>query len=379
MANLWDQLRKAAGNFTESIGNAIPGLPEMGVSEWIAGGPTRNTAAYASENLTSYDQPNMSVMNYSPFIPSRSVRTPTGGGGGSYQRPRGENPYITTPPNADGGGGINLDAIFAPAYEALSQYEATLPGYEAQQTESAQLAATGQKAGLQAEEASRMGEFAAERQQETGRTESAIGEARRQAAELLQGLQARYGGTTGTGRFASEILGSQTTKNIAINRAALQDTLSKISAAENTLKNTVLQESNKIDMNLQNGLQQLREWLQNQRASIAQSRTTLATEKATQQFNLVNNYQQYIYGLNQQAAKLRNQLALKWEEGQNKLNEIKAAAHLKNPADLEAFRAYGMPLGDTGRTAYYYPDIKGYRTTVTGANEDEELSNPFGV
>lgn len=42
-------VRQAVGNFVEGVGNAIPGLGEGYVSELIAGGPTRNTAAYASE------------------------------------------------------------------------------------------------------------------------------------------------------------------------------------------------------------------------------------------------------------------------------------------------------------------------------------------
>lgn len=35
--------RMAMGNFVESIGDAIPGLGEHNVSEWIAGGPTKHT------------------------------------------------------------------------------------------------------------------------------------------------------------------------------------------------------------------------------------------------------------------------------------------------------------------------------------------------
>lgn len=48
-----NSLRYKLGNFVESIGNAIPGAPEGRLSETIAGGPTRNTGAYASEGLTT--------------------------------------------------------------------------------------------------------------------------------------------------------------------------------------------------------------------------------------------------------------------------------------------------------------------------------------
>lgn len=44
---------------------------------------------------------------------------------------------------------------------------------------------------------------------------NASNEAKRIYSEIQQGLQARYGGTTGTGQFASEISGAQTSRNLS--------------------------------------------------------------------------------------------------------------------------------------------------------------------
>jgi len=43
--------RMALGNFVEGVGDAIPGLGEHNISEWIAGGPTKHSRVMAADNI----------------------------------------------------------------------------------------------------------------------------------------------------------------------------------------------------------------------------------------------------------------------------------------------------------------------------------------
>lgn len=84
----------------------------------------------------------------------------------------------------------------------------------------------GLQSGIKAQEAYKQNantELDASFRRESGRTESAVDEARRQQSEIGQGIQSLYGGTTGTGAFATEVLGAQTLKNIGNFRQQLTD------------------------------------------------------------------------------------------------------------------------------------------------------------
>ena len=162
-------------------------------------------------------------------------------------------------------------------------------------------------------------------------------QARRQAAELMQGIQARYGGTTGTGRFTSEILGSQATRNIAQNQAALrqykaqmdselQNTMSKIGLAENELKTKVTSLINQEDQNLQQAKIQLRANLDKSLADISQQRSMLETEKANKRYEILNDYQNRLDQVERYNLDHKRQLEAQYQQQQNEINMLKQQA-----------------------------------------------------
>lgn len=109
---------------------------------------------------------------------------------------------------------INFDELIAPALQALdaavapqdAAYQANLSDIEAGRQSQV---AGNQSALAQAQTAAEQA-----RGRNTAAGEDAINQQRRALSEVQQGLQARYGSTTGTGRFAGEIAGSQATRNI---------------------------------------------------------------------------------------------------------------------------------------------------------------------
>lgn len=103
MPSLWDQIRQGVGDFTDSLGTAV-GLPETGLSERIAGGPTVNTKLGGIGTAQAYTPaPNQSTAPGGIYDQSGNqigssetrqvVNTPTSspapsGGGGSVDQSR---------------------------------------------------------------------------------------------------------------------------------------------------------------------------------------------------------------------------------------------------------------------------------------------------
>jgi len=342
------------------------GLPEFALGEAIAGDivPTDYTGPGNPEAYKKINNPSSTTTTTTKKTPTT---TNTGGGGGS-SGPDLSNPVKRTEyahslgydsweqyinanqqqvPQQPSFEDLYGDA-FRQAFEAVNQMQGAIQsGYQAELS-GAELGTQQRKAELQAEQAMRLADFARQRAEAQGQvgmanqkaeaqTESVIEQARRQAAELMQGIQARYGGTTGTGRFTSEILGSQATRNIAQNQAALrqykaqmdselQNTMSKIGLAENELKTKVTSLINQEDQNLQQAKIQLRANLDKSLAEISQQRSMLETEKANKRYEILNDYQNRLDQVERYNLDHKRQLEAQYQQQQNEINMLKQQA-----------------------------------------------------
>ena len=320
------------------------GLPEFALGEAMAGDivPTDYTGPGNPEAYKKINNPSSTTTTTTKKTPTT---TNTGGGGGS-SGPDLSNPVKRTEyahslgydswdqyinanqqqvPQQPSFEDLYGDA-FRQAFEAVNQMQGAIQsGYQAELS-GAELGTQQRKAELQAEQASRLANFGQQRQEATAQTESVIEQARRQAAELMQGIQARYGGTTGTGRFTSEILGSQATRNIAQNQAALQNAMSKIGLAENELKTKVTSLINQEDQNLQQAKIQLRANLDKSLADISQQRSMLETEKANKRYEILNDYQNRLDQVERYNLDHKRQLEAQYQQQQNEINMLKQQA-----------------------------------------------------
>jgi len=343
------------------------GLPEFALGEAMAGDivPTDYTGPGNPEAYKKINNPSSTTTTTT--TKKTPTTTNTGGGGGS-SGPDLSNPVKRTEyahslgydswdqyinanqqqaPQQPSFEDLYGDA-FRQAFEAVNQMQGAIQsGYQAELS-GAELGTQQRKAELQAEQAMRLADFARQRAEAQGQvgmanqkaeaqTESVIEQARRQAAELMQGIQARYGGTTGTGRFTSEILGSQATRNIAQNQAALrqykaqmdselQNTMSKIGLAENELKTKVTSLINQEDQNLQQAKIQLRANLDKSLAEISQQRSMLETEKANKRYEILNDYQNRLDEVERYNLDHKRQLEAQYQQHQIEINMLKQQA-----------------------------------------------------
>ena len=273
------------------------------------------------------------------------------------------------------------NSIFSPAFEALNAQEGALNQNYGADVAQAEAGVQSNKNSLQTSKEAKLADYQQQRETETGRTEGMVGEARRQAAELLQGIQARYGGTTHLGEAASSILGAQATKNIAGNRQALQVALSGIAKSESNLKNEVDRLVQEEDQRLEATKMKLRAELSNSLAAIASERGRLESEKAAKRIEYMREYQNVIAGINQRNTEFKQGLFLRAQEAQQKIEGLRQKATDRyqaslTPAELSQINGilsdpYADPAAQAQARAML--EQQGYSTTQKKKSPLDEL------
>jgi len=243
---------------------------------------------------------------------------------------------------------IDWDAIYAPALNAYRDLANVIQGGLGPAQERIGAEAEQNISGLETERGLREAQLGQQREQaerehgqfvsgEERRTESAIAEARRQANELMQGLQARFGTSTGTGQFAGELLGREAMRGIGEYRTGLQETIGKAKVAlENTL-GQIDQSLNslreQVSLQISNVRQQAnslkeeaRQGVQGRVAEINARIGETETAKAQERTSALQEYQQYVRDVNTRNVEWEQKLYLEAQELQTGLNQLKSRA-----------------------------------------------------
>lgn len=163
-------------------------------------------------------------------------------------------------------------------------------------------------------------------QQAMQRGESAADEARRQYAEIAQGQQARYGGSTGTGRFANEILGSQTTKNISQIRQQVSDFMFEIDTKKQQIEEIGRIALQDIQDKTKASIQQAQDNLQVNLNSIRQQKGELQAKKAQLAAEAVQTYQAQVQQVNANNTQFLQQLFMQQQSAKQQLQAARAKA-----------------------------------------------------
>ena len=362
------------GNLIGDIGTRL-GLPEMGISERLGGTQPAPGAMNFPLTPAGERQITGSTSFIGPVSPQYSggqtIGTPqttqpsgqvlgaqapvSGGGGGGQPAPQqqdGQPPMEQAPEEPQ----FDFDSLIAPALQALGQAEeasraeteANIAGIES----SLESSRTGQQTELtrreglyeqqRTREEGRVGEAVSETQAEgTG----AIEEARRGASQLLQGIQSRFGGTTGTGRFTSEILGAQTTRNIAnvrqqaiktigTLRARLQETVNQIDMEVQNTRDIAQQNIADYERQSETLKQQARAGLQSALAQIGQQRGELQSRKAEFVFQAIQSHRDVVNQVNARNTAFQQTLYQQQQAAEQKLMLAKQSAVKNMETDI---------------------------------------------
>ena len=218
-----------------------------------------------------------------------------------------------------------FEAAVRPAIDALDKFGKELEGRLPEQLAQTDAEAGVTRTGLESERTRRTEEFGLQRGREEQRTESAVAEARRQGGELLQGLQARFGGTTGTGGFAGELLGRDVVRSVAANRTSLQNTIGQIDTAQGALDREVSNQLEALSVRTEGIKLQLRTNLQDRLAEINLKKGELEARKGEMRLDALREFAQFQQQLELQENSFKQNLALQRDRGQQELDFLKAS------------------------------------------------------
>lgn len=368
------------------------GLPDLGITEFIGGvlgGQNAPLTAQGGSNIDlSQSASTPQVMGLNTNIGSSgpggaypiaggaptSYNQPTGGSyGGTTGGSTGGDIYQGAPleQSPQGPDVSAVNAAYDQALGALSQAEGAQQDIYNTAIGQAEASGKARRGEAEAEQTRRLGEYGQQRTRETDRTNSAIAEARRQAAQIIQGLQARFGGTTGTGGFSGELVGSSALQNIGANRVSLQQTLGQISQAENNVKDTTAKLLDQIEQDTLYAKERAGSELKQILADIAGKKGALAVDRANANMQALQNYQSLLSDINARNTQFKQALYQRAQAAQDQVNNFKQSALSNFQATFQDFTPPTFNVGN--KTVSAFPSGSGLRgvTYVSGDTEDE--------
>lgn len=244
-------------------------------------------------------------------------------GGGSNQD---FSNLIETPPPQP-----SFENLYGSVFDvALSNIESQIGTTEQEtvrQMELAKQVQQGRDLGVNQRLTSQQGQFDINKQELTGAENQTENQLRQQVAEMNQGIQSRYGGTTGTGRFASEILGRSFVQEMSANR---QNLTNKISIIEQNRNDAISQANKQIfesQLQTQQDISQLTAQKNNAITELRNQQGLLGIQRSKMIVDAVNNYNSQIEGVRQRNSKFYQDLYLKQVDFDNKVKESQLTAY----------------------------------------------------
>lgn len=263
-------------------------LPGLGISEPVG------------TSYQSYRTPNYAYNNAQGYNPG-SYYGPAFGPNQQGGQTLGANTQSYAAPTAGGGspqgggqaGGLN--PIGPPSYNydvqpAIDLLEGQIPGLQQNEAD--------QEANINASRSTQLQQAQQGFGAQTQTLNNASDQARVQTSQLLQGIQGRYGGTTGEGSFASTQLGQQAVQT----QSQLQQKVAQV-------QDVARLASQDIEEKAAASINSAKQWLQDSLGQIRSNQATLQSHKADLSYAAMQQYQQYLEQINMGRQNLLSSLA----------------------------------------------------------------------
>lgn len=323
---------RSLGGFLTSMGSAF-NLPEMNVGERL--GVTGNWGEKLVPKVQAADsvpqnpaEQGSSAQSMTGYIGNQGNPVASGTGNPTTGGPTGGT---NTPPMGQptGGGGIDYDALIAPA---LAKLQESMGGFQSAYNENVSgIESSGKLQEEQARNIGIEGERTATSAKKTqkGITESAVDEARRQYSEISQGMQARYGGTTGTGKFANEIVGSSAMAGIGKMRINLANAIQSIDDKLMEVKTLSEMQVKEVQQKVTDLKVQARNQLEANLAQIRNAQGAMMADKVKYASDAMNFYREQVAQVNRDNTEFMRNLYLQQQAAEQKLTAAKQTASSK--------------------------------------------------
>lgn len=316
------------------------GLPEFGLTEKISDFYNQGRTSEGGSNILGASSSSDLVPQYSDtgettgtfqqiptYTPTTTDTSGDGGGTGGGGTTLGTTTETTTDTNNfPSAPETDWDALFAPAFGALDLQQQLLGSEYNVLTQEAEADVGQQLKELETERETRLGGLQARRTQEQQTSESAVSEAKRIGSEIMQGIQSRYGTSTGTGGFAGELIGRETVRNVAGIRQAVQNTMNEIGRAEESIKSEISNKISSLNTWYNNAKKEIGLRLNQQLADISTRRGELEVDKGLKREAAIQEARDFLAQIQLQNNEYANKIKLEMIESGNVIEQIKARA-----------------------------------------------------
>lgn len=300
------------------------------------------------QNLSSTVKSNLAATPGSSYNTVTQQYTPGALNSSGSSQP--QQQASSTPPLASAGAfnPPNYDQLIAPAIEGYNNYISTLQGQLPSTLDSINSDLTNKTNDLNQNIGAQTQTINTAKGEQQTSQDNAANEARRIYSEIQQGLQSRYGGTTGTGAFATEIAGAQTGRDISSIRTTgaqllkqLDDKLQQVQEIGRLSLQDLQTQAEKQKTDAKNNLDL-------QIADIRSKIGETQARKADLYANAYNNYQGYVQSVNQQNTAFQQQLYAQQITAQQQLEAAKqhtsSIAATATPQDLQSLISQGFSV-----------------------------------
>lgn len=244
----------------------------------------------------------------------------------------------------------DFNALIAPAIEGYNNYISTLQGQLPDTLSSIDKSLANQTDTINSSVKQQQQTVDTAKQAQQASQENAANEAKRIYSEIQQGLQSRYGGTTGTGAFATEIAGGQTARDVSNIRTTgaqlikqLDDKSLQIQEVGRLALQDAQQSAEQQKLDAKNKLEQ-------QIADIRSKIGETQANKATLYANAYQNYQDYVRQVDAsntafQQNLYQQQLATQ-QQIENAKTHLSSIAATATPEDLKSLISQGFSISN---------------------------------
>lgn len=265
-----------------------------------------------------------------------------------------------------------INEAIADLRELESQFQSQLPG----QLENIQGASDVARKGIETEQAQRAKEFGMQTSEARGVGEASTNEQKRMYGEAMQGLASRFGGSTGTGIFGGELMGRQTSRNVANIRNTVLGTIQKINLAKGKIDDTAMQLKAQLFNETETLKQRARDALNTNLLEIRNMTGALQGKKGEMAMQALQQYRQMVNQIDGRNADFLQRIAEGASRGKLLLTNFQNSARDKYTAQINGLSNFNMGNLAFQPQAYgYSPGVAGqgyYNPGTTGTTTDEE-------
>lgn len=349
---------KSTPNVKQALGNAVSyigdkaGIPETGLSEWIAGGPTKEynkARADTSGSSSSMFTPEQLAQNQA----AHPVGSNNYSGGssrldqlnaiGNDRNPDQQKEYDKLISDLKAGQQDDsrlIDEAYNSSFDYLNQAENQLRADQPTYIQEAEGNYNTNSALLGSQRDSAMGTLSGQETSATQRNLEAAAANRRLYSDLKMGYGQRFGGSSSAGQAASEIANVEQQRQQGKLQQSYGDTVRQIEGQKMEIQKSYDNGVMQLEQQKQQAINQVNRDFQNKLLEINKNRADINMNKAQARLGALQNLRNQIFQINVQNMQFKQTLEAQKQQAEQSLNSYGSTASSATSAGSDSLSSF---------------------------------------